>query len=104
MLCPKCTTGSIHVMTIIACTCGHNPLLCDHCFTVFDVPCGPTQGAAALPPEAPMTENTNFPKAHKKLAKQTGSTQTYPEMLAQFLQESPESLPLLENFKASLAA
>lgn len=93
MKCPECGQGDIRVMETVVCSCNHHPLICDTCFTEFEVPCGEPYDESALPPEFPMeADKTGTEIWHEMFAKHPNGKNRLKE------------LPLLENFKARLEA
>jgi len=106
MECPKCSKGKIRVVAPVVCSCGHHPLVCDGCCQQFSVPCGEPYGEDALPPEVVMTEDPTHRQAYEEMIAHIGdkNAPSYEDMTRETIAAEPELFPLLEDFKASLAA
>ncbi len=101
MDCPKCGKGKIRVVTLVACGCGHHPLVCDGCAQQFNVP--HTSPDGALPPDVPLEEDDDPRKAYDRLMADIGEKdpQPYEEMMRETIAGAAELFPLLEDFRAS---
>jgi transposase-like protein len=105
MDCPKCGAGKIRVVTPIACSCGHHPLVCDACTQHFAVPCGDLYEAPGLPPEVPIHEDDRLRQGYDHLVATLGDkkAQSFEKMTRDTIAREPEHFPTVEEFKASLA-
>lgn len=91
MQCPECEKGEIRIIKGVMCTCGHHPLICDNCLSIFGVECGAPYEAQKLPPDFPMSLNE-------------GMTSTFQEMMdgKDDFKEQVGDFPTLDDFKSSL--
>ncbi len=71
MNCPKCNEGIIMV-TAGVCTCGHHMLVCNKCFSIFGVECGPPFGPEKLPPDFPIVFNEQMTRIAKEDVEESG--------------------------------
>ncbi|MBP7134302.1 hypothetical protein KBA73_03730 [Patescibacteria group bacterium] len=98
MECPECKKGQLHVITMMACSCGHHSLICGGCGGFFSVECGEPYGRTKLPPEHPITCNQGQSERMKQAI--TASGGTFEDELKKIVQD----LPLVEAFRDSLLA
>ncbi len=101
MLCASCQLGNIRVITMMTCSCNHHNFLCDHCFKIFTIPCGPPYSQSALPPEFSLREEILEEETATSLFEMMG--QTTNELYQALFKEEPDKFPLVDDFRRLLS-
>lgn len=104
MKCPECGKGNIRVCISDCDAWGHHLLVCDGCGQGFAMRSGPPFGGGALPPEVPMHKDDGIRVAYESLIDMTDPKEPFLSTLKKAIANAPDSFPLLEDFKRSIAS